>query len=129
MKYAKIIDGVVVQTQPNAQEGFIQVDELVHCGMLYDGEDFSLPVIPAPPPRTRFSSLEFLERFTEPEQIAVATATMSNAEVKLWYDKLLAAEFIDITDLRVELGIDALVSAGLLAPARKADLLQPGEAL
>lgn len=73
----------------------------------------------------RFSSLEFLERFTETEQLAVVSATMANAKVKLWYDKLLAAEYVDLTDPRTEAGIDALVAAELIAAERKAALMTP----
>lgn len=77
-----------------------------------------------PAERTRFSSLEFLERFTEQEQLTVVTATMQNPQVKLWYDKLLAAEYVDINDPRTEGGIDALISAGLIQASRKSTLLQ-----
>lgn len=77
------------------------------------------------PKKTRFSSLEFLDRFTDEEQISVATATMSNAQVKLWYDKLLAAEYIDITDPRTIGGVDALISSGLLDESRKDAVLAP----
>lgn len=85
-------------------------------------------VPPVIPPRTKFSSLEFLERFTEAEQLAVVTATLGSPQVKLWYDKLLAAEYVDLTDPRTEQGIDALIAAGLIDPARKDELLQPEEA-
>lgn len=78
-----------------------------------------------PQPITRFSSLEFLERFTEAEQLAVVTATMSNPHVKLWYDKLLAAEFVSLDDPRTEAGIDALIAEALIDPARKSEILAP----
>jgi hypothetical protein len=41
MKYVKVIDGVVVQKQPNAQAGFIEAPDSVVCGFLYDGTNFS----------------------------------------------------------------------------------------
>ena len=34
---------VVIQTQPNEQEGFIKCDNYVVCGMLYDGDVFKAP--------------------------------------------------------------------------------------
>lgn len=76
--------------------------------------------------KTQFTSLEFLDRFTEDEQLAVVQATISNASIKLWYDKLLAASFIDLVDPRVEGGIDALIAFELISPDRKAALLMPG---
>lgn len=84
-----------------------------------------VPPEPVVVTRSRFSSLEYLERFTEAEQLAIVGATQGNTAVKLWYDKLLAAEYVDLADPRIEQGLAALVAAGLLAEARKAELLQP----
>ena len=77
--------------------------------------------------KTQFTSLEFLDRFTGSEQLAVVTATLASPVVKLWYDKMLAASFVDLADPRTEGGLDALVLAGLLAPDRKAVILTPEE--
>ncbi|KAF0844319.1 hypothetical protein FNL37_1763 [Methylovorus glucosotrophus] len=76
---------------------------------------------------TKFTSLEYLDRFTEAEQLAVVGATMSNPAVKLWYDRMAMASYVDITDPRVAAGIDALIAAGLLDAGRKDALLQPLE--
>jgi len=43
MKHVLIIDGVVKQVQPNKQEGFIEVEDNVVCGMMFDGIDFTTP--------------------------------------------------------------------------------------
>ncbi len=74
--------------------------------------------IPATPP-PQLTSLEFLDLFTEVEQLAVATAAMQSAQVKLWYDRTLAAMFITLADPRTEAGLDALVTNGLLTAERK----------
>lgn len=50
MVYVKIQEGIVVQKQPNAQEGFIEAPDEVVCGWLYDGTTFSAPIIPEPTP-------------------------------------------------------------------------------
>lgn len=97
---------------------------------LVDGEILNDPAgleTPEPVIKTKFLSLEFLERFTEAEQIAVVQATMVIAPVKLWYDKLLAASYVDLNDPRVEAGIDALIAAELIAADRKASLLAAQE--
>jgi hypothetical protein len=47
----------------------------------------------APTQKTQFTSLEFLDRFTDAEQLAVVAATMQSAPVKLWYERLLAASY------------------------------------
>ncbi len=45
MAYVKIIDGVVVQKQPNKADGFIEVQDDIICGMIQKGKLF---VAPAP---------------------------------------------------------------------------------
>ena len=83
-----------------------------------------LPADPLPPPPPKqFTSLEYLDLFTDDEQIAVVSATMAVPQVKLWYDKMLAAGFITVADPRTEGGLAALVGAGLLTEARKAEIL------
>lgn len=43
-KYAKIVSSIVVQTQPNEQDGFVEVDDNVICGMVQNGEIFEYPL-------------------------------------------------------------------------------------
>lgn len=71
----------------------------------------------------QFTSLEYLDLFTESEQLAVVSATMAVPQVKLWYDKMLAAGFITSADPRTEGGLAALVGAGLLTEVRKVEIL------
>lgn len=91
--------------------------------------------LPAPPvnapPYPQLSALEMLGLFTEAEQLAVVEATMGNAAVKLWYDRMIAATFVTYEDPRTEGGLQALVDAQLLTPERKAAIvaaMQPPEA-
>lgn len=67
--------------------------------------------------------LDFLDLFTEAEQLAVVQASLSNAAVKLWYDRVLAATYITLDDPRVETGLAALTAAGLLSEERKLAVL------
>ena len=47
MKYAKIVNGIVVQTQPNKQDGFIEVADDVVCTQIQEGELFvNPPIVP-----------------------------------------------------------------------------------
>lgn len=96
---------------------------------LVTGELSTSEFTPPPPPpqqfKTQMASLEYLDRFTEEEQLAVAEAAMSNPVVNLWYMRMGMAEYIDVTDPRVGQGIDALIAAGLLDEGRKEALLQP----
>lgn len=88
-------------------------------------EDPAMAGIPSAdaPTQRRFTSLEFLDLFQEPEQLAIVEASMQSATIKLWYDRTLAASFIAITDPRVSAGLDALVDANLLTSARKAEIV------
>ena len=79
---------------------------------------------PESPAYRDFTSLEFLELFTDAEQVAVVSATMTSPVVKLWYDKMLAAMNITLSDPRTEAGLDALVDAGLLSVERKAEIVE-----
>ncbi|MFQ6333197.1 hypothetical protein [Methylophilus sp. 3sh_L] len=68
--------------------------------------------------RTQYSPLDFLELFTEQEQLAVVAATRESDPIKLWYDKMLASSFVDLNDKRTSAGLTALVDAGLIPQAR-----------
>lgn len=78
---------------------------------------------PTPPGYPQFTALQMLDLFTEAEQLAVVQATMANAAVKLWYDRLLAADYVTYEDPRVDAGLQALVDADLLTPERKAEIV------
>lgn len=84
-------------------------------------------VVEEPPPVVPVSvtPLDYIERFTEAEQLSIVTAAMSTPELRLWYDKLMAAQEVVFADPRLSGGLDALVSAGLITAERKAELLLP----
>jgi hypothetical protein len=89
-----------------------------------DEEAEELRPAPPPAPPKQFTSLEFLDLFTESEQLVIVQAGMANASVKLWYDRALAAQFITLSDPRTEAGLEALVSGGLLTAERKAEIVE-----
>lgn len=115
MKYYKLND-IYYWADANTKitEGSIEITKA----------EFDASFIVEVPPQTQFTALEFLERFNETEQLAVVSATLANAQVKLWYDKMLAASFVDITDPRTIGGLDALVAFNLLTETRKDEILQ-----
>jgi len=87
--------------------------------------------VPPEPEYPQFTALEMLDLFTEDEQLAVKAAALQNAELALWYDRLIAATFVTYADPRVEVGLQALVDAELLTPIRKAEIVaaMPPEAI
>lgn len=93
-------------------------EELSSRGIVAEPDD-----VYTPPPQTQFTSLEFLDRFTDAEQLSVVAATLANPQVKLWYDKMLAASYVDVLDPRTSAGIDALIAVGLVTSDRKAAIL------
>lgn len=88
-----------------------------------DGEIVQSLAVELTPQPKQFTSLDYLDLFTEAEQLAVVSATMASPQVKLWYDKMLAAGYITSADPRTEGGLAALVGAGLLTEARKVEIL------
>lgn len=135
-RYALIEDGVVVNVAiaygewPHGGQA-VNIDDQpeVTPGWAYANGVFvappepELPPAPPAPPAVSTTPLQFIDRFTEAEQLAVVTATMSVPSVKLWYDKLLAAQEVVFADPRLSAGLDGLIAAGLLAPERKAEIL------
>lgn len=71
-----------------------------------------------------WTSLEFIERFTDAEQVAIVTAAQSSAALRLWYDKAMAATQIVSTDPRLVAGMQMLVDVGLLTAQRKTEILE-----
>ncbi|WP_374697280.1 hypothetical protein LQZ44_11915 [Alcaligenes nematophilus] len=81
------------------------------------------------PPRTQFSVREFRARFTQDEQIAIRSASMTDMEVGIVYDDFQASSFIDLNDPAVAAGVDLYIAKGLLDEARRDVLLAPEPAV
>lgn len=71
----------------------------------------------------QYSFNEFMDLFTEAEQLAIAGAAMTNVTVKLWYDRAVGADYIDLDDPRTVEGIQTMVTNGLLTAEKVADIL------
>jgi hypothetical protein len=69
------------------------------------------------------TSLQFMDRFTDAEQLAIVTATLASPQVKLWYDRMIAATEIVYKDPRTLGGLQALVAAGLITAARMDEIV------
>ncbi len=85
--------------------------------------DMEVAPFVAPIEPRRMTSLEFLDLFTEAEQLAVVTASMHSPQVNLWWTKLTMATFVDFGDPRLAGGLQALVVAGLLTAERAQEVL------
>lgn len=74
---------------------------------------------------TSCTPLTFINKFTDAEQLAIVTATLSVPQIKLFYDKLLASQEVVFNDPRLSAGLSALVAAGLLTQERMDVVLPP----
>lgn len=72
----------------------------------------------------RLSFLEFMDLFTGDEQLALAGAAMTDPPTKLWYDRAVGAQFIDLSDSRLSVGMQAMVDAAIISADRMARVLQ-----
>ena len=72
---------------------------------------------------TQLSKLEFLELFTEDELEAIYIASRSVIKIEIFLEKFRLAEYINISDPKLQSGIRALESIGLLAAGRADEIL------
>lgn len=85
---------------------------------------YASPPPPGPKPSSKLSFLEFMDLFTEAEQMAIAGAAMTDVATKLWYDRAVGAQFIDTGDERLAAGLEKMVGAGLLTKTRRSRVLK-----
>lgn len=78
---------------------------------------------PEPPAPRLVEPLEFLERFTQEERIAIRQAARQSDALEDWLDMLRAAKVVDLDERRTVAGLTALVLAGLLTAARRDEIL------
>lgn len=134
--YAIIENGIVINTAvaegawPFPEQHAIEIPDGVGVAIGDSGDPATWPapvVSPEPPSpptvKAPLTPLQFFDRFTDEEQLAIVTATMQVPQVKLWYDKLIAATSVVEEDPRLATGLDALVAFGLLAAERRAMVL------
>lgn len=81
----------------------------------------------APPPPVKITQLAFLNRFTDPEAIAIDLAsqgaTVPAATLRRYMSKVTAATFIDLNDTDTRAGVLALETATLIATGRSTVIL------
>lgn len=71
------------------------------------------------------SSYAFMNRFTPAEQVTIATAAMSNAQVLLFMVRMGAATTIDLSNAIVETSVTTLETNGIIANGRSTVILTP----
>lgn len=79
--------------------------------------------LPEPTPSRTLTRLEFRNRFTMSEKVAIYTAANTSVEIKIWLDDLACAESVDLFDPQTQQSVEELVQAGLLTEQRKNEIL------
>ena len=64
------------------------------------------------------TKLSFMNRFTDAELVAIYAAVKVNIPLEIWFDQFKLAEGIDLTNVDMISGVQALESSGLIASAR-----------
>jgi hypothetical protein len=67
--------------------------------------------------------LQFRDRLTEAEEIAITAAGMASPAVRVWLDRLSGAQEVNLDDPRTVAGLNSMAEAGLLAPGRVVEIL------
>lgn len=87
-------------------------------GWLYDGVNFQ-----GTPTSMKITKLALRQRITVPEMIGLYTAMNTNPVVKILFDNLMAASYIDLMRADTQQGVMYLVSQGLLTMPRATAIL------
>lgn len=72
---------------------------------------------------TKLTKLEFLNRMTSAERIAIRAAAAQSPAIHDYMAMLDAAQDVDLTDPRTIGGVQALEAAGLIGEGRAAEIL------
>jgi len=71
----------------------------------------------------RYTGKDKFDLFTPEEQRAIAGAAMMDVDVKLFYDRFTAADFITYEDLEMVRGLEFMAQRGFLTPERHAAVI------
>ncbi len=72
----------------------------------------------------KLTKLEYMERFTDLELQSIYTAAKTSVAIEVWLEKFKATTQVDLNDSRILTGLQALETAGLLAPGRAQEIIQ-----
>lgn len=124
--YQVTIDGVVTtwQTKPERFNGVIFApdttdEEYASYGIIYAAD----PIIVVEP-KTKFTRLEFFQKFTNTELVNIYTTAKTDIQIEIMLDQLKMASYIDVTDPTTITGVNSLEQFGLIETGRAATILE-----
>lgn len=107
----------IVDEQPSSGRWVkVRPGDQAAVGRIFNGWTFDAP---------RWTSYEFLRRFTPGERDAIRTAALSDSAVADLLMFLQTATEVVADDLTTSVGMDYLVHLGILSETRKLELLRP----
>lgn len=107
---------------PEGAEVAPSVDETVLFGSTWD--PISETWVPPEKLKKRVGEFrDFMKFFTKDEQIKIVGATITNTEIKLWYDNAMGGAAFSLDHPETVIGLSALVSAQLLTRERADEIL------
>jgi hypothetical protein len=112
----RLADGAVIPADPQNRDRAAFEAWLTEGGV---PEPFEEPVVP--PPRV-LTVLQFRDRLTAEEELGITAAGMTSPAVRVWLDRLAAAQEINLDDPRTVAGLQQMEAAGLLAPGRGTEI-------
>jgi hypothetical protein len=125
--FQEIFNGNILRTTDLAGNTLAVVQSAVLISASPTKPSWALPdpvvVDSTAPQAIQISKLQFLDAFEDDELEAIYTAAKSVVKIEIFLDKFKLAEFIDISDPKLQGGIHALESAGLLQPGRASQIL------
>ena len=90
-----------------------------------DGAGFEQFTPPPPPRPTTISARDFLSRFSDEEEAAIAEAAMSSPVLLLWFMRLNSGRrTVDLRSDATRAEVRALVEAGILTAERAVEVLE-----
>jgi hypothetical protein len=88
-----------------------------------EGNEITPYQTPVQPARRIGAFREFMDLFSDAEQLLIISATQVNVSIKRWYDKAVGGSSFSLDHSQTEEGLTALVAAGLLTQKRKSMVL------
>lgn len=127
--YFKIADGLVVQKQPNPEPGFIEGDDSVVCGYLWDGEKFTPPETISQLSQFERDQARYAKRAVVKDQLIayMAADNMSRVRSEVWTVEQLASLMGDpaVASANAYMGLLAFELAAEAIAAAQTPLLTP----
>jgi mRNA-degrading endonuclease toxin of MazEF toxin-antitoxin module len=128
-----VVEGIVINSIELQDATLVQInlpdDAMMEASMTlmsmigrkkWNGSTFETYVAP---PRI-LSKYKFNEKFTFAELVAITTAAKTDVEIEVMMTKLNLAGEINLDEPSLQLSVDLLIYKGLVAPERKAEILE-----